>query len=577
MAPPRTQSSSRGRPGKPQVAPPRPGNARIARIALVVAGAVGLSFWWTARPAGGPEGSPPSPAAHGGAVEPGARPGAAVEGVAVRYRITPASPAWKRVHLERGPSAQDRGVDLAFLHEPTSASLSVKVFPVANEALTADDVANTFVQEMRDRMPGLDETRREPFPGRAAGGVVVHVRDPKDANRVELMTGVFVQDQIGYTLAGIAPAEAMAQVRPDIEAMLRSFEPPPPEPPQRELPERPLALPAPPEPPAQLDGHDLRKVEPARLFMEARRAVAHGDYQAAAQLQHWAVAGGGHGKYDLSCYHARAGQLDASFHWLERAVAEEGVDPGWAARDPDLETLRNDARWAQVHPYLERAGRYWGQSGIKKTLLVLPKGYRPGKPIPVVMGMHGMGSWPEDFIDESVQRAADALSVAFVSVSGTLPRGPRKFVWSESPARDRARLDEALAEVRDRVTVAPGQVILIGFSQGGQMAAEIAARDPRYYAGAIVMSPGLATGLSLDGVPPSPDLAQRRFVVVVGAGESPGNVQLAERDATRLRALGVEVFHKPYAEQQQHSFSPDFDTALPIWIRYILGTGPTPR
>ncbi|WP_437991963.1 hypothetical protein [Sorangium sp. So ce145] len=87
--------------------------------------------------------------------------------------------------------------------------------------------------------------------------------------------------------------------------------------------------------------------------------------------------------------------------------------------------------------YLARAGRYWGQSGIKKTLLVLPKGYRTGKPIPVVMGM--------------------------------------------------------------------------------------------------------------------------------------------QRDATRLRALGAEVFHKPYAEQQQHSFSPDFDTALPIWIRYILGTGPRPR
>ncbi|WP_437914323.1 hypothetical protein WME73_50505 [Sorangium sp. So ce302] len=561
----------------PPVALPRPGNARIALIALVVAGAVGLTSWWTARPAGGPEGSPPSPTAHSGAVESGARPGAAVEGIAARYRITPASPAWKRIHIDRGPSAQDGSVELAFLHEPTSASLSVKVLPVANEALTADDVANTFVQRMRDGMPGLDETRREPFPGRAAGGVVVHARDQKDARRVELMTGVFVQDQIGYHLAGIVPAEAMAKVRPDIEAMLRSFEPPPPEPPQRALPERPLALPAPPEPPAQRDGHDLRKNEPARLFMEARRAAAHGDYQAAAQIQHWAVAGGVDGRYDLACYYARTGQIDASFHWLERAAVEEGVDPDWAARDSDLEALRSDARWATVYPYLARAGRYWGQSGIKKTLLVLPKGYRTGKPIPVVMGMHGLGSQPEDFMDESVQRAADALSVAFVSVSGTLPRGPRKFVWSESPARDRARLDEALAEVRDRVTVAPGQVILIGFSQGGQMAAEIAARDPRHYAGAVVMSPGSVTELSLGGVPRSPELAQRRCVVVVGAGESPGNVRLAECDATRLRALGAEVFHKPYAEQQQHSFSPDFDTALPIWIRYILGTGPRPR
>lgn len=362
-------------------------------------------------------------------------------------------------------------------------------------------------------------------------------------------------------------------------------EPPPPEAPQRALPEppqralseRPLALPAPPEPPAQLEGRDLREVDPVRLSMAARSAAARGDYRTAAQLLHWAVAGGMDERYDLACYYARAGQLDASFHWLERAAAEEGVDPDWAAQDTDLEALRNDARWAKVHPYLVKAAQYWAQSGIKKTLLVLPKGYRPGQPIPVVMGMHGMGSQPEDFVGESVQRAADALTVAFVSVSGTVPRGPRKFVWSESPTRDRARLDEALAEVRDRVTVAPGQVILIGFSQGAQMAAEIAARDPRHFAGAIAMSPGLMTEHALGGVPPSPELAQRRFVVVVGAGESKGNVQLAERDATRLRELGADVFHKPYAEQEQHSFSPDFDTALPIWIRYILGAGPRPR
>jgi hypothetical protein len=39
--------------------------------------------------------------------------------------------------------------------------------------------------------------------------------------------------------------------------------------------------------------------------------------------------------------------------------------------------------------------------------LVVPRGYAPGKAIPVVVRLHGMGSVPSDFAGKELQRIAD--------------------------------------------------------------------------------------------------------------------------------------------------------------------------
>ena len=55
---------------------------------------------------------------------------------------------------------------------------------------------------------------------------------------------------------------------------------------------------------------------------------------------------------------------------------------------------------------------------------------------------------------------------------------------------DAAHIRRALAGLKDKLTVTPGQNVLFGFSQGAQMAFEVAFANPAEYAGAIVMSPG---------------------------------------------------------------------------------------
>jgi predicted esterase len=465
---------------------------------------------------------------------------------------------------------------LRFQHSESGAEIVVGMMPVENEMLTADDVADSLIGPVRRAFPKLTEVRHEALPGPKNTAIFIHLHDPEAQALQERFIGIFTGDRFAYLISAKSPASA-SNVQADIEAVIRSFSPPS-APRIAALPRRVLDVPEPPEPPAQLRQMDLRKVPPAELWWTSRGMAAQGDPEAAIRLAYWAVARNfGRGRYDLARYHSGLGLVDEAFYWLQRAAAEEGVETADAEVDSDLRILRSDRRWSTIQPYLISAERYWRGSGTRKTLLVLPKGYAFGKPIPVLIALHGLGSDPSDFAGADMQQFADAQTMAVVSVSGTLPLGPHKFRWVESPTRDRERIEEALAEIGARVTTMPGRMILLGFSQGGIMAAEIAAREPHRYAGAIVMSPGGKSDLGLERVTNHLELSKRRFVVVAGAGEHPTTVKRAQQNTERLRALGADVFHKIYAEQQQHSVSPDFATVLPVWIKFILGDGPRPK
>jgi predicted esterase len=344
-----------------------------------------------------------------------------------------------------------------------------------------------------------------------------------------------------------------------------------------ELPAAPFNVAVPPDPPVKIHGEDVTKLDPETLVDSAADAAQHGEWERAAAFEHWAVVHGAGSQYDLAGYHSRAGHLDPAIYWLQRAAVEEGVDARSVDDDDDIQPLRADGRWATLRAFLVQATRYWVGQRIEKILVTVPTGYAPGRAIPVVVALHGLGSVPDDFTGHWAQATADELGVAFVSVSGTQSIGPHSFRWAESPDQDLARIDAALAEARDRVTAAERRVVLLGFSQGAQMSAEIAARHPDKFVGAIVMSPGTLSERSLDGIGHSGDLAQYRFVVVAGAGESPRTVARAHADADRLTALGGDVFTRIYPDMNTHAFPPDFERALPRWIGFVLGTEEKPK
>jgi predicted esterase len=203
------------------------------------------------------------------------------------------------------------------------------------------------------------------------------------------------------------------------------------------------------------------------------------------------------------------------------------------------------------------------------TAVILPKGYVPGKEIPVIIWLHGLGQEPADLPRESAQKAADKLNVAFVGVSGTIARGPHSFRWSEDPLRDARRITDTLTEVSKQVTPQKERLIALGFSEGAQMALEIAVRNPDDYAGAIALSPGCRSNLRLEVSSPSPLLNKRGFVLACGAGEADFVVRQAAFDARWLKRNGARVQHLPYNGVSAHAFPPDFWEKLPSWLQFI--------
>jgi predicted esterase len=329
----------------------------------------------------------------------------------------------------------------------------------------------------------------------------------------------------------------------------------------------PLAIETPLPPPAMYKDQDMRTMPEAQLEQLTRRAVAAKDYPHAAILQYWIAERTKSGYYDLACYLAQSGTPDPAFYWLQVAALEEGVDASYADADGDLAALRADPRWPDFRTFLVACNRYFETSNTRQTPLLVPKTYSRGTPITVVVWLHGLDSAPDDFVTESRQPVADRLNVAIVGVSGTVPRGPKKFVWTLDAERDAKRVRDAVAEVSDRVTVKPGHVIALGFDQGAQVAIEIAVRNPEEFAGAIALSPGGEA--HLEAIKSAPVLTRRGFVLVWGEDEESRVVQLAKYDAKWLTDAKAQVRQKEYPGIRDHTFPRDFAARFPEWAKFI--------
>jgi len=187
---------------------------------------------------------------------------------------------------------------------------------------------------------------------------------------------------------------------------------------------------------------------------------------------------------------AKAKDHDRAFAWLQRAAREDCANADDIAGDDDFSQMRKDERWAKLLDYLRACDNAWASSGFSREILITPTGYDGKRPIPVVLGLHGYGSWPEDFTGADHQKICDDLDVAFFSLSGTIPLGRNSFMWSARHEDDWSRIQKALKRVEGQVAVKPGQIMAVGFSMGGQLAVHLTAAFSQQMSGCLAMSPG---------------------------------------------------------------------------------------
>jgi predicted esterase len=315
----------------------------------------------------------------------------------------------------------------------------------------------------------------------------------------------------------------------------------------------------------------LRQLELHALIAEGRRLAWQGDYASAAQFGYWAVTQSGSEQYDLACYLEGLGKIDWAFYWLQVAGFEDGIDASWANADPDLKSLRKDPRWPPLLEYLRLCNAYWAAHPKPLTLLVVPKGYDGRTPLTTLVWLQGSFDHPDYRRDpraKVLQEVADKMDIAIVCVSGTVNLGKAKFNWTENPEQDYERVQAALKEIEGRVAIRSNAVIALGFSMGGQVGLEIAARHPETFAGAIAIVPGAGEGCQLREVKPSPLLPRRGVVIICGSKDGEDRLETAQQSTNWFRAAGARVEQKTYPGMG-HTFPPDFTRRFPEWLRFI--------
>ncbi len=190
-----------------------------------------------------------------------------------------------------------------------------------------------------------------------------------------------------------------------------------------------------------------------------------------------------------------------------------------------------------------------------------------------MLALHGWGANAHDLIALSpVLNGGGALvlspqgPVAFQIAQGILgfgwfpltegaPPGPGEIDGARE-ARERFR-DAAAA----RYPIDPRKLVLMGLSQGGVMAYELALRDPRRFAGVIALSswlPEKAAGIPAEG------LDQLPVFVAHGTEDPMIPVARAQESRDRLTKLGVSVSYREY--DMQHEIRPEALRDLLQWL-----------
>ena len=338
------------------------------------------------------------------------------------------------------------------------------------------------------------------------------------------------------------------------------------------VPEAPLDLDPPAVPSARLGRIDLAQFGGRELaWLAHRRFYERHEYQAAVQCQFQSVVKTRTGFYNLACFYARAGDIPAALFWLQVSAREEMANAEWACQDEDLVDVRKDPRWAILLNYIRAWQWKWEQSGRSETTLILPRNATSGQPLPVFIGLHNMNSNSHNLIDtETYQRFADEMGVAFLGVSGTICRGKESFAWSNDSEKNLARIDAALLEVADTLTPAEGKQVLFGFSQGASVAADLAARHPSRFAGAILLSPGADSESTVAPWQGQTENRRQGIVAVCGAGESPDTVARTNQYAEMFKSSGTRVLLKIYPGMNKTNLPPDYSERFPVWGRFML-------
>ena len=207
------------------------------------------------------------------------------------------------------------------------------------------------------------------------------------------------------------------------------------------------------------------------------------------------------------------------------------------------------------------------------------------EPAAAVLWLHGLGADGNDFVPIVKElRLPSRLQVRFVfphapMMPVTINSGYVMRAWydvtfegldrkpdARGIVASQAAIGKLLAREKER-GIAPGRIVLAGFSQGGAITLQAGLRHAERLAGLMVLSSYLPLPETL-AAEAAPANAQTPIYMAHGTEDSVIPIELARRSRERLAALGYAVQWREYP--MPHSVCMEEIADISRWLQQVL-------
>jgi phospholipase/carboxylesterase len=224
--------------------------------------------------------------------------------------------------------------------------------------------------------------------------------------------------------------------------------------------------------------------------------------------------------------------------------------------DPDLRPgeegrllARPGAPTGEIRPGLHPLGIAVGRDG----LLYVPAGYRPDRPAPLALMLHGAGGTGGNVLG-ILQPLADTYGVVIVAPDS---RGSTWDVIVNRYGPDVAFIDGALEGTFARVAVDPDRLAVAGFSDGASYALSLGVMNGALFTHVLAFSPGFLAPLSQEGAP--------RIYVSHGVHDRVLPIGACSRTAVpKLQRAGYQVLYREF--DGAHTVPPEIAREAVEWL-----------
>lgn len=262
--------------------------------------------------------------------------------------------------------------------------------------------------------------------------------------------------------------------------------------------------------------------------------------------------------YNLACCYGLMGEVKLATEYIERAIRAGFTDFAHIRTDPDFDPVRGnpifaarlDAILSQGEKLVSESGTpvYFEINSVQYGRLLLPENYSPEKKYNLIIGLHGAGGDPVDFMRSFKLVGGDFI---FATLAGpytnSVTPGPGYFWYNrlltDSTLSNRMTdlaVDYIAKAVRDLKKKCPvDKVFLVGFSQGAMISYEAGIRKSDIINGIICFG-----GILYENRFAAKDFeAGKKLRVFIAHGFSDAAVPFADGEKARdlLRGDGYDV------------------------------------